>query len=161
MDTKNSIITKGNQLLEARENSLRSAEVGSLRSHGKLWGMDVFSWNKPSIYELENTLSSFPAPICWFSNSEDIQKLLSEETYWMSNVKLLCAYDLAGFRLPANIFDSIDSVLGTNNIEDALELLPALKKRNGILLFTSSGENWHVAKNKFETFLELNQNNNI
>lgn len=161
MDSKNVTSLKGNQLLEARENSLRSPEVGTLRSHGKLWGMDVFSWNKPSIYELENTLSSFPAPICWFSNAADIQKLLSEETYWMSNVKLLCAYDLAGFRLPADVFDSIESVLGTNNLEDSLELLHSLKKRNGILLFTSSGENWHETKNKFEAFLEINQNNPI
>jgi hypothetical protein len=145
------------QLLDARKQSLDEQVIGLLRSHGKLWGMDVFSWNKPSLYELENTLSSFPAPICWFANESDILNLLKEETYWINNVKLICSYDKAGFKLPNKIMDSVDTVLGAADINDALYLLRSLKKSQGILLFTSSGENWSSSKQTFEAFLALHQ----
>jgi hypothetical protein len=145
------------QLLDARKQNLEEQVIGSLRSHGKLWGMDVFSWYKPSLYELENTLSSFPAPICWLANENDILNLLKEETYWINNVKLICSYDRAGFKLPNKILDSVDDVLGAAEINDALFLLRSLKKSQGILLFTSSGENWAQYKQSFEAFLDIHQ----
>ncbi len=145
------------QLLQARQEQLDNQLVGALRSHGKLWGMDVFTWYKPSLYELENTLSSFPAPIFWFANEEDILKLLKEETNWMSNLNLICSHDKAGFKLPNEVLDGVKTVIGTAKIEDAFELLKVFKKPQGILLFTSSGQDWHVAKEKFETFLSIHQ----
>ncbi len=145
------------QLLQAREQQREEQVIGSLRSHGKLWGMDVFSWYKPSMYELENTLSSFPSPICWFANENDVLRLLQEEKYWMTNVKTICTYDRAGFKLPNEVLDGVDTLLGSASMDDALDLLQAVSKKQGILLFTASGENWHLAKNKFEDFLSQNQ----
>jgi hypothetical protein len=156
--TTNKIIHAHEQLLQARQQNLENQVVGTLRSHGKLWGMDVFSWYKPSLYELENTLSSFPAPICWFANENDVLNLLTEKTDWLSNVKLVCTYDKAGFKLPNQIMDYVETILGAAKIDDALNLLRATKKAQGILLFTSSGENWNLSKNTFEEFLSLHQN---
>lgn len=155
--TTNKIIDAQEQLLQARQQNLENQVIGALRSHGKLWGMDVFSWYKPSMYELENTLSSFPAPICWFANENDVLSLLKEEKYWMTNVKQICTYDKAGFKLPNEILDGIELILGSSEIDDALAILKAISKKQGILLFTSSGEDWHVSKNKFEAFLKENQ----
>lgn len=145
-------------MIQARTLQREEQVIGSLRSHGKLWGMDVFSWYKPSMYELENTLSSFPAPICWFANEQDVLRILREEKYWMTNVKTICTYDKAGFRLPNEVLDGIKTVLGSASMDDALDLLQSVSKKEGILLFTSSGENWHVSKNKFEAFLDEHQN---
>jgi len=52
-------------LLKARVEGMHQLEKGSLRPHGKLWGMDVFSWYNPMRFELENVLSSFPSPVLW------------------------------------------------------------------------------------------------
>jgi hypothetical protein len=41
-----------NPLLEARAEALKNAESQSLRPLGKLWGMDIFTWVNPSVYEL-------------------------------------------------------------------------------------------------------------
>jgi hypothetical protein len=155
--TTNKIINFQEQLLQARKENLESQIVGTLRSHGKLWGMDVFSWYKPSLFELENTLSSFPSPICWFANEIDVLNLLQEETNWISNVKLLCTYDKEGFKLPNKIMDNIETILGVSKIDEALDLMRLIKKAQGILLFTSSGENWKLTKNTFEEFLSLHQ----
>lgn len=157
MEKTTNKITTSEQLLQARKQNLENQPIGSLRSHGKLWGMDVFSWYKPSMYELENTLSSFPSPICWFANENDVLKLLKEEKYWMSNVKQICTYDGAGFKLPNEVLDGIELILGAVEIDDALAIMRTISKNKGILLFTSSGEDWHVAKNKFEEFLKENQ----
>lgn len=156
-NTKNKIINAQEKLLKARQQNLENQVVSSLRSHGKMWGMDVFSWFKPSLYELENTLSSFPAPICWFANENDVVNLLKEETYWLVNVKLICTYDNAGFKLPNQVMDKVDTILGTEKIEDALDLVKTLKMKQGILLFTSSGENWNSFKLKFDEFLNQNK----
>lgn len=145
------------QLQQLRQEQLDGQVIGTLRSHGKLWGMDVFSWYKPNAFELENTLSSFPSPICWFGNQSDMLNLLSRDHSWLSNVKLLCSFDAAGFSLSNKVLDQVDEVLGTAEIQDALKLIKSLKKNQGILLFTASGENWNEYRVEFESFLKLNQ----
>jgi hypothetical protein len=145
-------------LIQARSLQREEQVIGSLRSHGKLWGMDVFSWYKPSMYELENTLSSFPSPICWLANEDDVLRILREEKYWMTNVNMICTYDKAGFRLPNEVLDGVQTILGSASMDDALDLLESVTKKEGILLFTSSGESWHISKNKFEAFLSEHQN---
>ncbi len=145
------------QLLQARDRNLQEVEKGSLRPHGKLWGMDIFSWYNPMVFELENTLSSFPAPVLWFGNAADVNKLLSENTDCLSNVRLICTHDHGGFSLPEHVFDQIESCLGTEQLKDALDLLKAVKRNQGILLFTASGEDWKERREAFEFFLSLHQ----
>ena len=157
MSTLKNKLQSNGQLLEAREQGLKNREVGSLRSHGKLWGMDVFSWYKPTMFELENTLSSFPSPIFWLANQEDVLNLLKEGNAWKSNVELICTYDKAGFNLPNDLLDDVKTILGAAKIEDALSLFKSIHHNKGILLFTSSGENWSEYKNGFESFLKINQ----
>ena len=150
-------INQIDQLLQARKNQLENPSVGSLRSHGKLWGMDVFSWFKPNLIELENTISSFPFPVCWYANERDVLHLMQEDTAWVSNIKLLCTFDKAGYTLPNSVLDTVNSVLGSASLEDALELLKSLKITQSVLLFTDSSENWKEIKDQFDSFLALHQ----
>lgn len=145
------------QLLQARDQGLQQIENGMLRPHGKLWGMDVFSWYNPLVFELENTLSSFPAPVLWFGNESDILKLISENTDCLAHVKLLCTHDRAGFVLPENMLSEIETVLGTTELKDALDLIRGTKRSQGILLFTASGNDWKERKEAFEFFLDIHQ----
>lgn len=156
MEIKKSI-SQQEQLLQARQQQLENPVVGSLRSHGKLWGMDVFSWFKPSLHELENTISSFPFPVCWFSNEADVLSLVNENNAWISNMKLLCTYDKAGFKISNKSLDTIDNVLGSASLTDALELLKVLKVRQSVLLFTCSAENWKEVKAEFDDYISLHQ----
>ena len=156
METKK-YISKNDQLLHARKEQIENPVVGSLRSHGKLWGMDVFSWFKPNLFELENTISSFPFPIVWFSNEDDVLNLINENTTWVTNVKLICTYDKAGFKLSNKLLDKIENVLGTASLADALELLKVLKVKQSVFLFTSSSDNWKEVKEEFDNYLTLNQ----
>ena len=146
-----------NQLLQARDQSLQQVEKGMLRPHGKLWGMDVFSWYNPMVFELENTLSSFPAPVLWFGNEKDILTLLDENADSLSNVRLICAHDHAEFSLAGKGLETVESVLGTAQLKDGLGLIKGLKRNQGIFLFTASGIDWKERKEEFEFFLSLHQ----
>lgn len=148
---------KTGQLLEAREQNLQHVERGSLRPHGKLWGMDVFSWYNPMVFELENTLTSFPAPVLWFANAADVTKLAQENESALANVRLICTHDDGGFSLPEHIFSSVESCMGTQALNDALALIRAVKRNQGILLFTASGEDWKSRRETFEFFLDIHQ----
>ena len=150
-------VSSHEQLLQARDRNLHQVEKGSLRPHGKLWGMDVFSWYNPLVFELENTLTSFPAPVLWFGNDSDVQKLLSENADPLYNVKLVCTHDQAQCSLPEAIFNQIETCVGARELEDALAMIKAVKKSQGILLFTASGEDWKKRKETFEAFLNLHQ----
>jgi hypothetical protein len=147
------------QLLQARVQGLQQQERGSLRPHGKLWGMDVFSWYNPALGELENTMSSFPAPVLWLGNEKDILALFEMDHSALSNLHLVCTHDKGGFAqaFPVERMDSLPIVLGTKELRDALELMRALKEKHGVLLFTASGENWREVKAAFDFFLDLHQ----
>jgi hypothetical protein len=153
MEDINKKIAKPDQLLQARQEQLDNKVLGTLRTHGKLWSVDVFSWYKPDVYELENTLSSFPAPIYWFNTQKEIDAILKEDTTWISNVKVLCVLDNENFQL-----SEVERTFGVNSIENALEVLEILATKKGILLFTCSTENWFEIKTKFENFILKTKN---
>jgi hypothetical protein len=156
METKKQI-SQQEQLIQARQKQLENLAVGSLRSHGKLWGMDVFSWFKPNVNELENTISSFPFPVCWFSNEDDVLSLINENNDWISNIKLLCTYDKAGYKISNKSLDTIETVLGAKSLTDALELLKVLKIKQSVLLFTCNTENWKEVKDEFDAYISFHQ----
>jgi len=146
-----------NQLVDARNKNLGQVEKSALLAHGKLWGMDIFSWYNPLIYEIENILNSFPTPVLWIGNTQDISKLIAENTDFFSNLKMICCHDKADFSLPFEAKNLIETFFATDDLGEVLKRLRNFKKENGILLFTSKGENWKKDKETFELFLEIHQ----
>lgn len=157
MKNEKSTLSKEQELVQLRRQQLDSPVVGGLRPHGKLWGMDVFSWFKPGMAELESTLSSFPHPVCWYANEAEILDLVAFDDAALHNVSMICTYDKAGFALPNPAIDQLNMLLGAASMEDALQLMRPLKQFHKILLFTSSGENWAEHRASFENFLSLHQ----
>jgi hypothetical protein len=152
-----SVSKLANQLQEARTRNLEQIEKSALRAHGKLWGMDVFSWYNPMTFEIENILHSFPTPVLWFGNAEDISKLAGDNKDCFSNLKMICCHDKADLSLSFEAMNLIETFFAANELGDVLKMLKTFKKENGILLFTSKGENWKQDKIAFESFLDIHQ----
>lgn len=145
------------QLLQTRERNLELVEKSSLRPHGKLWGMDVFTWYNPATFELENTLTSFPFPVIWFGNHADISALIETSTDAWSNLHTICVYDSGVVEIPMDAMHTIENVLGVQHFQDMFEFIRTFKQKNAIFLFTASGKNSSEHKKQFEDFLHLHQ----
>ena len=149
--------SKEEQLIDARKEGLQNAEKTSIRPHGKLWEMDVFSWYKPNLQILANTLHAFPFPVVWIGNSTDIIRVLEEDSSLDSNLHGVFAYDNAKFIMELNSKWKIKNSAGTNSVEHTLALIQAIKQKNTVLLFTSTDDEWSIKKDYFDNYLKLNQ----
>jgi hypothetical protein len=156
MNKKANILIE-NRLLEARKESLKQLNSTAMRPHGKLWGMDVFSWFHPEAELVANTLHSFPFPVIWIANGDDIIAALHEEELVVNNLHALIAYDSSIFDLENSWLKNINIVAGTASISEAFQLLNVFKAPHKVLLFTASGANWEEDKQSFEEFLKLVQ----
>lgn len=150
-------VVQHSNLLQARKNNREELEVGMLRPHGKLWTMDIFTWFKPSIHDLENTLSSFPYPTIWFGTQQEIESILVEDETLIKRICLVCMFENDSVKLPVEVIHSLRSFLTCKNLEDGLEMLKNLKISKSVLLFTSSSENWKEHKHIIETYLQIHQ----
>jgi len=158
MSTKNKVDESiENRLLVARNEGLQKMKETSLRPHGKLWGMDVFSWYQPNVNILTNTLHAFPFQIVWIGNVLDIFSTIKEDPSVCVQLDTIITFDESRFMLPAEELASIKNIFGVNSMEDAFRLLKSFKKKNAVLLFTASGENWKDNKETFEEFLDIHQ----
>lgn len=148
-----------NKLVEHRLESLQENKNGKIRPHGKLWGMDVFSWNNPEIELIASTISSFPFPVIWIGNKELFDWCsMNCPTVW-SNVKTVIATDHPGIFFTNEHFLDVSNVVGTNSTTDALEMMKGLKQKGAVLLFTSTGIEWERNQKMFNEFMDLHQIN--
>ena len=146
-----------NPLLQAREESLRKMNQTSIRPHGKLWGMDVFSWNQPSTELLVNTIHTFPFPLVWVGNYETINDTLKRDESLIANLDTILFHDSSKLRLSINHWLEIKNMASVRDINDALRLLPSFKRKHSVLLFTTDGANWEDTKERIEDFIKLHQ----
>jgi hypothetical protein len=145
------------RLLEARRDSLHQLNESSIRSHGKLWGMDAFSWFNPSPSLIVNTLHSFPFPAIWIGNGAVISKVLAEDELLLNNLSAIISYDSTIFKLDNNWLDQVKNCVGVQSVNEAFHFLRMIKTPQTILLFTATGENWEEDKKEFEDFLKMVQ----
>ena len=147
----------GNALVEARKESLKQMHKTSIRPHGKLWGMDVFSWYQPNAELVVNTIHTFPFPVVWVGNSSDIKGTIALDHSICSHLNALLFHDSAKISLSVEEWLKTKTVASVSNLEDALRLLNSFKQKNTVLLFTASGDNWETQKELFENFLSIHQ----
>ena len=73
MIDKKEIVNSSEQLLQAREQGLKQAQqVDTMQAHGKILGMDTFSWMNPHVDMLATLLASFPFSILWIGTQRQI-----------------------------------------------------------------------------------------
>ncbi len=143
-----------NSILQARKEGLLKAGDSSMLSHGKLWGMDVFSWVNPKPSVLSATMDSFPFPIFWISSSLERKEVL--EVNIELNAKI-------HFSVLLDSDNSTNDLLVLNNgvvvstLKEAFDQINSLKIKPSILLFTYSKSDWEYQKNRFNDYLSMAQ----
>ena len=143
-----------NSILQARKEGLLKAGDSSMQSHGKLWGMDVFSWVNPKPAVLSATMDSFPFPIFWISSSLERNEVLKV------NIELNAKIH---FSVLLDSDNSTNNLLVLNNgvvvstLNEAFDQINSLKIKPSILLFTYSKSDWEYQKNRFNDYLSMAQ----
>lgn len=145
------------QLLESRKHALEQFKEGTIRPHGKLWGMDVFSWANPNPELVASTIESFPFPVKWIGEAKMFDAIATEFTEVWNTIDTVVAYDSPGLYMTAEHYKNIETVIGTLSVFDALTMFKGLTHSNGVLLFTASGVEWERLQNEFNDFLKLHQ----
>ena len=146
-----------NRLLDFRQESLKRMNSTTMRSHGKLWGMDVFSWFLPDPELIANTLTAFPFQVIWLANEEDIIRTINEDNGVIQNLHAVICFDNHIFSLTDRLLGQVKQVFGTNDLNDAFEFFQMLQGAQRVLLFTSSSRNWEDDKISFENYLSMVQ----
>jgi hypothetical protein len=140
-------------IAKAREQALLSPSDSSLKSHGKLFGMDAFSWQNPNISVLEKTIESFPFRTVWLGNYAEINAYIKSYDECQKKVEEYIIYG-----------ECQDIVKKQKDIKHFLDIKKSIKSLEqfsfspGIILFTASDSDGPYSMNYFSSlFQKLNQ----
>lgn len=157
MKQKTEKLSAEQQLLQARERGLQEAsEVHSMRAHGKILGMDAFSWHNPELDNLITVINSFPFAVHWVGPHDQIKRCLQESPELAYNIQSIIIYDNVSFQLDRELLSTILNVACVEKAEDALVLLKGIHRSKNIFLFTTEiGQD--ESRNAFNDFIEENK----
>jgi hypothetical protein len=126
----------------------RSQGVG-LRAHGKLKGLDVFTWMQPEQNALINFIESIPSGIIWVGNPTEIEAVLSVHPQLMNKFQSILSFgeNRTGFMLENEFVD----------IQDVLNGLMTELTSTGTLLFTCTESDSEYVALKIAAYLNLVQ----
>jgi hypothetical protein len=126
----------------------RSQGVG-LRAHGKLKGLDVFTWMQPDQNALINFIESIPSGIIWVGNPTEIEAVLSVHPQLMNKFQSILSFgeNRTGFMLENEFVD----------IQDVLNGLMTELTSTGTLLFTCTESDSEYVALKIAAYLNLVQ----
>ncbi|MCO5258763.1 MAG: hypothetical protein M9916_01340 [Crocinitomicaceae bacterium] len=157
MEKKTNLTATESNLLETRKEALNQAMSESIRPHGKLWGMDVFSWSNPEIHLIAPTIHAFPFPVVLVAPSSLAMSIMDYDSSLKPNIHAVLAYNdkLHAFNL--TIFKPIATVIIADSVAETLDELENCKLNRGVVLFCSEGAEFEHDKKKFFDFLAINQ----
>jgi hypothetical protein len=141
-------------ILQARKEGLLKAGDSTMQPHGKLWGMDVFSWINPKPAVLAATMDSFPFPIFWISSSPERKEVL--EVNVELNAKIHFSALIDDEKLSKEKYFLNNGVI-VSSLNEAFDKINNLKIKPSILLFTYSKSDWEYQKNRFNDYLSMAQ----
>lgn len=146
------------QLLEARERGLQEAQqVNAMNAHGKVLGMDTFSWINPQIDMLATVIESLPFDIIWVGNHTQVKACLELHPGTINNIRTLIIQDETSLHVHQDIIHEIQNVVCIEGSKSALEFVKTMKKQKSAFLFTAEGANAKEQKEVFEQFISLFQ----
>jgi hypothetical protein len=140
-------------IIQARKEGLLKATDSTMQSHGKLWGMDVFSWINPKPEVLAATMDSFPFPIIWISSMVEKENVLTEKPNLLGKIH---------YSIEINSNQSTNALVVKNvkkvsSITEAFEEIQRIKIKPSILLFSYANSDWEYQINRFKDYLFLVQ----
>lgn len=130
------------------DSGLTSRGAG-LRAHGKLKGLDVFTWMQPEQNALINFIESIPSGIIWVGNPAEIEAVLSVKPELMNKIQSILSFgeNRTGFMLENEFLD----------IQEVLNGLMAELTSTGSLIFTCTESDSEYVALKITAYLNLVQ----
>ena len=130
----------------AREVGSLSPTDTTLQSHGKIQGMDAFSWHNPNIFVLDKTIESFPFRTIWLGNAVEINEYMNAFDEKAEKVEEYLIY--------GECEDIVKQQKKTKHFPTLSTSLLELKRYSfspGILLFTASDSDSPFSMNYFSS----------
>ncbi len=153
---KTTVVSSEEQLLDARKTGLNEAQqVNAMQVHGKVLGMDAFSWVNPQMDMLATFLNSLPFSMVWAANHDQIKWCLEQFPGLVSKLETVIVCDNATLNVDASVLDKITTVVCIEGTEDAMEFVKATKRAKAAFLFTTNGANAHDEIAIFNEFIRL------
>lgn len=144
------------QLLQARERGIQEAQqVNAMNAHGKVLGMDTFSWINPQIDMLATVIESLPFNIIWVGNHAQVKACLETHSNTTDNIQTVIIQDKTSLNVDRKILHEIQNIVCIEGTMEALEFVKTMKKQNSAFLFTAEINNAKEQKEKFEQFISL------
>jgi hypothetical protein len=129
--------------------SLVKSKGAGLRAHGKLKGLDVFTWMQPEQNTLINFIESIPSGIIWVGNPMEIEAVLSVNPQLMNKFQSILSFgeNRTGFMLENEFVD----------IHEVLNGLMTELTSTGTLFFTCTESDSEYVALKIAAYLNLVQ----
>jgi hypothetical protein len=154
MIQKKEIVNSEEQLLQARKEGLKQAQqVDSMQAHGKILGMDTFSWMNPQTDMLATLLSSFPFSILWVGTLEQIQNCLKLYPELSGNIETILIHNSSSMVLNKTALEKINTIACVDGMEHALDFVKTMKLKKGVFIYTDEKEEALKGKQIFEDFV--------
>lgn len=120
MAEKDHTLTEQERILQIDRST---SYFGSLKPLGKVCGNNLFTFHRPNLEELMNTLRSFPKPIYWLTSANF---LLSKSTSEISD-------NISVFKLTQ---EKTNNVLGNLSIADLAEFLTSHSNQKAMIVIS-------------------------
>ncbi len=142
------------QLLDARSEALKTPDVSqSIRAHGKVAGMNTFSWVHPQVDVLANTIDSLPFMLTWVGCIDQVLDLVKAYPNVARKIRFAVVYDAKGRDAEVNAMSELENVLCIDDLYAGLNFIRMSKKEDVSLLFTSDLTDWQERLKQFEMYI--------
>lgn len=151
---KKIIIEKNKELLELRKEGRKEAfATNAMQAHGKIMGMDTFSWVNPNMDQLSSALISFPFQIIWISTHQQLKKSLAIEPSLSKSIETVILHNVTKSEIKDTELSLTKNVMSVSTTKEALQLASTLKKEKCVFLFSTEGNTAKEDKEEFEKFI--------
>jgi len=156
MIEKKEIVNSSEQLLQARENGLKQVQqVDAMQAHGKILGMDTFSWMNPHVDMLATLLESFPFSVLWIGTRQQIEKCLELYPELNENIETILIHDDSTMMGGKSVLKNIKTIACVEGVENAFEFVKTMKLKKGVLMYTNENQTAVSDRKIFEEFVQM------
>lgn len=150
--------TTEEDLIKARREGLEQwREETSMKAHGKVFGMDTFSWLNPPTEGLINLISSFPFSVLWLSGHAQAKEGLELNLGLHRKLNTMIIYDRTQLSIAPEFLNEVETIMNVSSVMDALAFVKEVNREKMVFLFTSHGENAKREMTHFENWLTENK----
>ena len=142
------------QLKQARKAGLDQVNHNAaLCPHGKVAGMDVFSWVNPDAEALNAMIASMPYKVIWAATTAQARKLWELNGKSLESIETLVIYD-SGQVHTEKWFSAFENVLCVQGADHALMLLDRVRREERVFIWALPQDNWTGIKAELENHLQ-------